>query len=568
MKRYANPAIISQDAVRRLPRIVIAFLCLTYTLSGFLGRGPWKTDDLVSFGIMSELARGGTDWLAPQLAGAIPPIDGILPYWIGAWFIQISPAFISADLAARIPFIGMLLLTLTLIWIASFHLARDKEAQPVAFAFGGQAEPIDYARAIADGALLALIATLGLAQLSHETTPANCQLFFTTIILYSYSNPLAPRFKILINSSLGMLGLALSGAPSLAMLFGLAGAVLLLSSPGESKEKFTVFIKILIVSLLIAWISTKLSLWVWRIESPAMNAHEWKNLGRLFIWFTWPTWPLVIWTLWQWRRQIFRLKLPSHHLALPLLFSTISIITTLITRSGDKSLLLALPSLAVLAAFALPTLSRSLSALIDWFTLIFFSGCGITIWVVWIALQTGIPSQPAKNVAKLAPGFEHSFSIIFFSLALLATAAWIRLVIWRTGRHRKVIWKSLILPAGGATLIWLLLMTLWMPLLNYARSYETMVLRASKIMTDATCAYTFDLSSSQVAAFEFHATLKIFNVNAIEKCDWMLVRKDSEHSLKQYLDNSSWKLNGQVSQPADKNSIILIYHHKKLPFLQ
>lgn len=88
MKRYANPAIISQDAVRRLPRIVIAFLCLTYTLSGFLGRVPWKTDDLVSFGIMSELARGGTDWLAPQLAGAIPPIDGILPYWIGAWFIQ------------------------------------------------------------------------------------------------------------------------------------------------------------------------------------------------------------------------------------------------------------------------------------------------------------------------------------------------------------------------------------------------------------------------------------------------------------------------------------------------
>ena len=43
--------------------------------------------------------------------------------------------------------------------------------QPVAFAFGGEASPLDYARAIADAALLALIASLGLLQLGHETTP-------------------------------------------------------------------------------------------------------------------------------------------------------------------------------------------------------------------------------------------------------------------------------------------------------------------------------------------------------------------------------------------------------------
>jgi hypothetical protein len=40
----------------------------------------------------------------------------------------------------------------------------------VAFAFGGEAQLIDYARAMADAALLALVACLGLAQLSHETT--------------------------------------------------------------------------------------------------------------------------------------------------------------------------------------------------------------------------------------------------------------------------------------------------------------------------------------------------------------------------------------------------------------
>ena len=52
------------------------------------------------------------------------------------------------------------------------------------FAFGGEAAPTDYARAMADGGLLALIACLGLAQLSHETTPALAQLGFTALAFY------------------------------------------------------------------------------------------------------------------------------------------------------------------------------------------------------------------------------------------------------------------------------------------------------------------------------------------------------------------------------------------------
>ncbi len=47
------------------------------------------------------------------------------------------------------------------------------------------------------------------------------------------------------------------------------------------------------------------------------------------------------------------------------------------TDFSDRSLLLGLPALATLAAFALPTLRRSVAALIDWFTLLFFSGCGL-----------------------------------------------------------------------------------------------------------------------------------------------------------------------------------------------
>jgi hypothetical protein len=101
-------------------------------------------------------------------------------------------AFISAvargwtpPLAARLPFALLLALTLALVWYTTFHLARTEAAQPVPFAFGGEADPVDYARAMADGAVLALMATLGLLQLGHETTPELAQLFAVSLLPYA-----------------------------------------------------------------------------------------------------------------------------------------------------------------------------------------------------------------------------------------------------------------------------------------------------------------------------------------------------------------------------------------------
>ena len=148
---------------------------------------------------------------------------------------------------------------------------------------------------------------------------------------------------------------------------------------------------------------------------------------------------------------------------------------TLTTRPADRALLLGLPALAALAAFALPTLRRSIAALIDWFTLLFFSASAIAIWVIWLSLQTGMPAKPAQNIARLAPGFVASFSPVAFATALAATLAWCALVWWRAARNRTAIWKSLVLPASGAALGWLLLMTLWLPLLDHARSYLSLI---------------------------------------------------------------------------------------------
>lgn len=547
-----------------MPRTALLLLCIAYVLPGFLGREPWKSADMTAFGYMAELARGATEWLSPRLLGLPPDVDALLPYWLGAWAMQIAPAWMAPDFAARIPFGILLTLALLATWYGTYYLARNPEAQPVAFAFGGEALPPDYARAMADGGLLAFIACLGLAQLSHETTPALAQLCFTALFFYALAALPYRKLAPAISGVLGLMGLALSGAPALAALFGTGSALIHLldrsPEPDTKKYKFLWAGGIALLTLFVAVLASLLDLWRWRIELPEASWPEWRSLGRLLLWFTWPAWPLALWTLWRWRYQLVRGSMPSRHLALPLWFAGVAVGATLTTGSADRSLLLALPALAALAAFALPTLGRSVAALIDWFTLIFFSGCALIIWVIWIAMQTGVPQQPAANVARLAPGFEPSFSFLPFLTAAVATLAWAWLVKWRAGRHRAAIWKSLVLPAGGAALCWLLLMTLWLPLLDFARSYAPLVRRSMIVMQrQPSCVEAYGLSRGQIAAFQFHGRLLMKPAGSQAHCPWLIVDKDAVKSLPEVADQTQWTLHSSMRHPSDRNEDLLIY---------
>jgi hypothetical protein len=552
-----TPAIVAQDAVRRLPRVALLLFCIAYVVPGFVGRDPWKNADIAGFGYMEELAHGATSWLAPTLAGQPPQFDALLPYWIGAWAIRAAPSWVPADLAARVPFALLLALAMAGTWYAVYSLARSPRAQPVPFAFGGEAPPRDYARAMADGGLLALIASLGLAQLSHETTPALAQLAFTALAFLGLA-VLPWRARVAGASLLaGLGGLVLSGASSMALLFGLGGLAIVALDRGNDEARTPRAVQLGLALAALATgiaLATVLDLWRWRIDLGALPS-EWRSLVRLVAWFTWPTWPLASWTLWRWRHQ-----LGSRHVALPLWFALVSLATTFVSPSGERSLLLSLPAFAALAAFALPTFQRSAAALIDWFTLLFFSGCAVVIWVVWLAMQTGVPPRPAANVARLAPGFVPSFSLIAFAAALAATLAWGWLVRWRTGRHRLVIWKSLVLPAGGAALCWLLLMTLWLPALDYARSYRTVVAGVLQHMDRPGCVEVLALSRAQIAGLRYHGKLDVRIASREASCPWLLVPLQASAAAPIALDMTQWAPHpARIRRPVDAAEELLLY---------
>ena len=221
------------------------------------------------------------------------------------------------------------------------------------------------------------------------------------------------------------------------------------------------------------------------------------------------------------------------------------------------AMLIALPQLAVMASFALQKFQSSASALIDWFSVFFFTAGAIFLWLYYTALQVGWPAKFLANVRKLAQGYEPEFSLLTFVLALLGTLAWLWLVRWRTARHRHAIWKSLALPAGGVALAWLLAMTLGLHPLNYARSNKPLVDRiAAHVPRDVDCIAAPSLPTHALAALEFQGHWRVDATQnlAATACS-IAISVQGEGTP---TPPSGWKVLGVVRRPTDRFATYLV----------
>ncbi len=544
-----TPALVTHRAARPLPRIALLLLCAAYVLPGVFGRDPWRQEDITAFGYMLSLAEGRSDWLTPSLGG-IPAHAALLPHWLGAVFIKALSPWMDPSLAARLPFAALLGLVLALTWYTTFQLARTEAAQPVALAFGGEAGTVDYARAIADAAVLALIASLGLLQLGHETTPELAQLFGVTLYLWALAAAPYRTWRVRSAALVALVVIAGSNAPAMALAMGLAGMLVCgLSAYGHVRAQMPWLALSTLVSAAVAW---WLGAWAWRVDV-RIDLAQLLQIGRLWLWFMWPAWLLALWTLWRWRKY-----LQNRHVSVPLLTVLVALAASIAMGSSERALLLGLPGLAVLAAFALPTLNRSTTAAIDWFSMLLFTAGAIAIWVIYLSVQTGVPAKPAANIQRLGPGFEPTFSAIALAFALAATGCWVWLLRWRTARHRPALWKSLVLPASGVALCWLLLMTLGLPILDYARSNRTLIERVAKHVPRGECIAAPRQARWLVAALEFHGSFVVdaYSDPQHTPCRYLLRVEtlDRDHAVPE-----GWTRVASERRPTERNSVNAIY---------
>ena len=564
---------LTAAATKSIPRIIIFALTLIYGFAGLFFRDPWKNEDAIGFGGMWTLFRGNTtDWIVPHLAGRDVSLGAPLPYWMGATLIDWFGWLIGAANAARLYSAICFFSAALAIWYATYLLGRRREVQPMALAVGGQPDLKSYGMPLADGALLIFLACVGLAQRGHETTPMMAQLMGISIVLYGTVRGLDKPWQGGLWTGLGIAIVALSSNLTLSLMIVSSTIIAVIASNAKLRFRWT------LTSTVLGLIGFALWPIIWYLaDLPDQWRHiaqeGWRNMPEMrttpsmaslsflsvnFWAYAWPVWPLAIISLAHWGRVKEAGAWRAPHLCIPLSLFIGSLIYVLFRlEANEHDLLILIPSLSIIAAFSLPILKRSMISFIDWFAMFSFTIIAIAIWVIWLAKVTGYPESTAANLNRLLPGFEGQFNVLSFIVALTITGVWFAVVRWRTSRAPKEIWRCLIISASGTTLMWVLLMTLWLPTINYAKTYRYVSARLSQVVpTDGGCIDTSNLGLAQLASFDYFTKLKLRDDPS---CPWMLTHSQSEAKAYAQLNNKKLSLIWEDRRAADRDERLRLY---------
>ena len=574
-----KPVRLAAAATLALPRWAIFGLGLLYILPGLIGRDPWK-DDAASFGIMWTMAHGGlNDWLLPNIAG-LPAVDeGPLAFWLGALCIKLFGWLLGDVMAARVSTIGIFVTGALSVWYTAFHLGRRADAQPLRLAFGGQPEPDDYGRTLADTALLIYLGCLGLLLHSHETLAVTLQGSLLAYFLYRAVRYVeAPSV-----GNAGLIGLALGGLTltrgwlspcTLALALFLCTRFLDMPAGRTLRDLAIAALAALLLALI--WILPAATLrpyglapvegWLaWNLSQVGLPTwHSLKAFFRVGIWFFWPAWPFACWAIYAWRRQRRLL-----HIVLPLSFVgalTLLILFDPAPENGD--LLKLLPPLAIMAAFGLPAMKRGTINAIDWFSVMVLTIIAAGAWLWWIATLTGWPAKLAQNSVRLLPSFKPEFGIVAFLVAAAATIGWFVLVHWRISRQPSVLWRAVVLSSGGLILFWVLLMTLLLPQINYGKSYHSVAQQiAANLPPGGGCIAT-NVGPAQRASFAYFGGLTFAGVGvAPSECDLLLLQDSinlkDDREIEQAFRGKQWAPLWEGRRPFDRDERFRLYRRVK-----
>jgi hypothetical protein len=567
-----SPAHISAQGAAPLPRWALASLLLAFIVPGLFGHDLWP-QDAVGFGQMWTMAHGTlADWLLPNVAGAPQLQGGPLPYWLGAVLIVLAGPLIGDVNAAAAANLVWIPLAIAALWHGVHRLAGRDEAQPVAGAFGGGASRRDYARLVADVAVLVLVGTIGILLRFHQTQAdgASVALVSVAILATSLVERHLAAAAALGGACAGALALTQGPLAAAGLLLGLLGVVWrsqfglaparprtpgsdlpvpMASAPSENlprgwSQALLATLLLLAPAVLIAgaWPlganlvvphGTRAYFDGWRsalpIGLPGADGGSW--LLRTGAWFLWPLWPLAAWSVYAWRSSV-----RAPHVERPLLLLAGLFLTLLFSAPLDeRALVVIIAPLAVLAAFGATCLRRALDNVIDWFAIAVFSLALIFFWGYYIAMQTGAPKAMAASIARLAPGYSPHLQVIAVALAAAAAVIWTQIVAWRVLRRPRVLWRGPLLAAAGVTAVWITANVLFLPAVDYVFSYRTFAgelsaqLRARGLGQGCVQAHRIPLTERALIAY--YGKLRFDQEGSAETCRFALHRESRRSSL-------------------------------------
>jgi 4-amino-4-deoxy-L-arabinose transferase-like glycosyltransferase len=583
--------VITATQNSRLSRRLLWGLIFLYILPGLFARSPWKPEDAAGFGqSFSFVRKPWSEWAISTIGDRLYAEGGLLLAWF-AGFIGKIVHFLGLpdvwlDDAMRLGNVLWFVLAGWAIWNTTYLLAKRAELQPEN-PLGTAPSRVDYARTVADASLLCLLSTLGLLVRAHMQQAEIAELAGISIMLLgavrALDRPIGAGWMLGLGTTIAffargwthcipfLLFLLVSSITHPSVRFGLlrrlmrAGAVF-----------FAVFGLWLFWALQQEQGHTWLQLWSdWNLQrflilDPRKSLDQPTLILTLktSAWFLWPTLPMAAWAIWRYRKAFNEVAI-----RIPMVAALAGFVVLIITNPADESNYFPLlPPLAVLAALGLSTMRKGLVAMIDWFSVLCFTLIAVLVWLGWTASIFGQPAKLAAKFDRLSPGYMPEVIGFELIVALIASYAWIRLIVWRTTSRNQALWRPMVLSCGGITLIWLLMMTLWMPRIDYTKSFRPVGIEVSKQVLQAqgkaACIIDYNLGYPQRSTLEYHSQMQLVRQQNLDKpkCDFLLLQVElrTGSMLQQQFDQQhgeQWKRIWTGRRNADSQEHFTLYQH-------
>ena len=521
---------------------LLIVLCAVWLFMGLVGHNPWKPFESHVISTVKTILDTG-NVLAPLSASSNQLTNPPLYYLSAAFSATLFGHFLPLHDAARIATGFWMMITLLMMGMTGRELWGTGFGRQTTFIF---------------------IGSIGLVVSAHTLMPAVSAL--TGVATGFYALALAKRrpfrASVLLGLGMGVAFLSTGLLPFVIILFTSLALPLLFGAWRTAS-----FAKVLAIAMTVA--SPCLLIWpllchhfepvlfnAWWAQSLASFSHfHHFYFLNILLWYAWPALPLALWGAWRYRTQL--LAKPRFQLMITFFI----VAAALIGIAAEDKEVFALPLLIPLTAMAggsIETLKRGAAGALNWFGLILFGIMSGLIWLGWSAIMTGNPVKIKERLTFLSGLQNMHFSMIAVVLATAITVIWL-LSIFRskyTNRSSATNW------AVGITCVWTLLMTLWLPMIDAARSYSDVFISLKhKLPTHYACVSSNHLGEAQRDLLHYYANVKTQPFETVQRlnCDLYLIQ-DTRGSEKT-MPGADWKLIWKGKRISERREAFRLFKH-------
>lgn len=519
---------------------LLLILCAIWILTGLIGHSPWKPLESTSISIVKSIVQGG-NLIAPLAKGDSTLDTPPLYYALAALSAKLLSPVLPMHDGARV---------FNSVWLTILLLMIGMTGREL------------WSRGVGRHATFIMIGTVGLVLSAHSLNHEIASLCALATGFYALALfKRRPRRAALLLSTALSIGFLVDGIMPPFILLSSAILLFLLFPKWRGKYfALYVFLSAVLASpFVLGW------LWLLYRQFPALY-QDWLThathifsyanhayFARILVWYAWPALPLALLGMWKFRTQLF--SLAKFQLAFVFLAVTFVTLGFAAPDKDIQALPLLIP-LVVMGAGSVEQLKRDFAAGLNWFAVMLFSTLGMLIWLGWIAMMTGFPEKLQERMRFLSGAYALDFQAKIFILAVLMTLIWfiVSLRAKLTKRSTVTNW------AIGMTFVWCLLMTLWLPLIDNAKSYASVFASIKKALpAETTCINSLNVGKAQSYLFDYYAniTLQPFERSQQLNCNVYLIQ--DEKGTGKMTPGAEWQIIWQGKRAADRKESFRLF---------